>query len=122
MAAAMASLGQTRSHPWPRPAAQSLLPAGRGGLLPNDPINLHHASLPWDPNSFGSGSPGDWYLCTHAHAAQDQLAVLQHQAKLERDRVVCSTQSPAALPPQRSSSDLDRLSGPKLFVDRLPAN
>eukprot|EP00965_Chrysotila_dentata_P075228 2485240-Pleurochrysis_carterae.AAC.1 len=73
----------------PRPGPQ-LGPLGHGGLEPTGPFNSHFANGPGYPNSFSSGSSG-----RSAHMQQKtDLLLLQHQAKLERDKVVRS-----ALPP-----------------------
>eukprot|EP00965_Chrysotila_dentata_P064312 2131090-Pleurochrysis_carterae.AAC.1 len=96
-------------EPWPRPE-----PHGRGGLDPTGPIDSHPANRSGHPNSFSSGSSG-----ISAHMQQKiNVLLMQHQATLERDRIVCSILPPPLLL-QHMSSDLARLPGWKALLSPL---
>eukprot|EP00965_Chrysotila_dentata_P129733 4288762-Pleurochrysis_carterae.AAC.1 len=49
------------------------------------------------------------------------MLLLQHRAKLERDRLVCST-LPPRLPVNHSFSEIARLPGPKFLLALLSGN
>eukprot|EP00965_Chrysotila_dentata_P040254 1336106-Pleurochrysis_carterae.AAC.1 len=58
-------------------------PQGCGGLEPTAPFNPHSANCPDHPNSSHPSLPN---LSTHMQQKVDML-LLQHRAKLERDRL-----------------------------------